>query len=81
MSAISVDDVFDVRRRIWEFAPDPFALAAGEVSGPTRKEAEQLAATQILEEVARGESVNEFARAWAESVVQAGAGTMPKEQG
>ncbi|MGV8064580.1 hypothetical protein PJP13_24255 [Mycobacterium kansasii] len=81
MSAMSVSDVFDVSRRIWEFAPDPIALAAGEVSGPTRRECEQLAAAQILEEVERGEPVNEFAREWAESVVQAGAGTMPKDQG
>lgn len=68
MSEMTVGDVFDVSRRIWKFAPDPIALAAGDVSGPTRKECEQLAAAEILEEVGRGEPVSEFAKQWAASV-------------
>lgn len=61
-------EVWELRNRIWDYAPDPIALAAGEVDGPSQDEAAQLVAADIQAEIQRGEPVSDFLRRWAEQV-------------
>lgn len=62
----AIEDLFEIRNRVWGYAPDPLDLLDGKVDGPTREEAVQMVAQDVRREVAAGEWVPDSIREWAE---------------
>ena len=68
MSAqIPIEDVFEFRRRVWDYAPDPVELLTGQAEGPhTIEECAALVQADLQAEVDSGQP-SDFARRWASS--------------